>query len=52
MEVRLWRYKQLSAMGYQEREAVHLARDRCVDLDDARKLLENGCPPRLAVMIL
>lgn len=52
MEVRLWRYKQLSAMGYDEREAVHIARDRCIDLEDARKLIENGCPPRLAVMIL
>ncbi len=52
MAVRLWRYRQLSAMGYPEREAVRIARVRYVDLHDARKLVENGCPPRLAAMIL
>jgi hypothetical protein len=52
MAVRVWRYKQLRTMGYQEREAVRIARDRKIDLQEARKLVENGCSSRLAAMIL
>jgi hypothetical protein len=52
LAVRLWRYKQLRTMGYEEREAVRLARDRKIDLHEAQKLVENGCPHRLAALIL
>jgi hypothetical protein len=52
MAVRLWRYRQLRDMGYDEKEAVRMARDRKIDLHEARKLVERGCPPRLAALIL
>ena len=52
MAVRVWRYRQLRTMGYEERDAIRIARDRNISLNDARRLSENGCSSRMAALIL
>lgn len=53
---RAWRFSQLIKVGYDPKNARKLA-DRYsgpdrVDLQEARDLLESGCPPETAVKIL
>jgi hypothetical protein len=50
-EVRL-RYDELRLAGYRWGAALRLAQSAEVDLDDARRLLELGCPQETAVRIL
>ncbi|MGH3073150.1 MAG: hypothetical protein ACRDNB_12910 [Gaiellaceae bacterium] len=47
-----WRLRTLVAAGYLYGDAVALAMARDVDLHDATRLLQRGCPSRLAVQIL
>lgn len=49
--VLLWRISRLVRAGYDDEWAVKLARSP-VDLHTAVSLLEQGCPPELAVRIL
>lgn len=46
-----WRLSRLVRAGYDEESAVRLARSP-VDLHVAIDLVEQGCPPELAVRIL
>jgi hypothetical protein len=52
LRVLLWRIEQLLLHGYSDEDACRLARDREVDVEQARKLVSHGCPPILAVRIL
>jgi hypothetical protein len=47
-----WRREQLVAAGFEPRLARALARDARVDLHALIELVERGCPPELAVLIL
>lgn len=47
-----WRYDLLKHAGYPISLADLLAEREDVDLHDALALLEQGCPPELAVLIL
>ena len=51
-EVIRWRADELRRAGYGERAALLLALHREVDLHLAARLLEQGCPPRIALRIL
>ena len=47
-----WRHDQLAHAGFSERVASRLARDARYDLHQLIELVEDGCPPELAVLIL
>ena len=51
-EVVDWRRKQLLAAGFSPSLAAQLADDSRVDLHALIALVENHCPPELAVRIL
>lgn len=50
--VERWRADELVRAGYGYDDAAELAGRLDVDLHDAIALLERGCPPELAVLIL
>lgn len=50
--VERWRVRVLEAAGYPPEDALLLAVDPGVDLHEAVELLEQGCPPAVALMIL
>jgi hypothetical protein len=50
--VERWRADALERAGYDHDAAVELASRLDVDLHHAIALLERGCPPELAVLIL
>lgn len=50
--VRKWRRERMVAAGYPRKIADQLASDNDVDLHKAVELVENGCPPHLALRIL
>ena len=47
-----WRAEELERAGYDHGDAVELASRPDVDLHAAIALVERGCPPELAVLIL
>jgi hypothetical protein len=47
-----WRRDQLLAAGFEPAQALELAQDRRYDLHALIELVEDGCPPHLAVRIL
>jgi hypothetical protein len=47
-----WRTEELERAGYATRAAERLAARHDVDLHQAVALLDNGCPPDLALKIL
>jgi hypothetical protein len=47
-----WRAEELERAGYPAREAARLAARHEVDLHVAVQLLQQGCPPDLALDIL
>jgi hypothetical protein len=49
--VRRWRRAQLMALGFNARDASALTK-ATVDLGEARRLVEAGCPPEVARRIL
>ena len=51
-EVVTWRREQLRRAGCRRFESEVLAREPKVDLHAAVALLEQGCPPRIALKIL
>jgi hypothetical protein len=51
-EVVRWRRRQLAAAGFGPPLASRLARDPRWDLHALIELVEQGCPPELAVRIL
>jgi hypothetical protein len=51
-QVTAWRREQLVAGGFPFPLAVALSRDTRYDLHDLLRLVERGCPPRLAARIL
>jgi hypothetical protein len=50
--IRSWRRGELMRAGYARSEASRIARRHDVDLHQAVRLLEQGCPPELALRIL
>jgi hypothetical protein len=50
--IELWRTEELERAGYSHRAAGRLATRHDVDLHQAVRLLERGCPPELALKIL
>ena len=50
--VERWRAQALERAGYDSERALELAARPDVDLHRAIQMLENGCPPDLAVLIL
>ena len=50
--VERWRAEALIRAGYDERAATELAGRMDVDLHRAIQMLEEGCPPDLALQIL
>ena len=50
--VERWRAEALEHAGYDAAAALELAGRPDVDLHRAIELVENGCPPELAVQIL
>ncbi len=50
--IELWRTEELERAGYGARAAGRLAARHDIDLHHAVELLEQGCPPELAVSIL
>lgn len=50
--VERWRADELVRAGYGYQDAVELAARPDVDLHHAIELLERGCPPEVAVLIL
>jgi hypothetical protein len=47
-----WRTEELERAGYGHRAAGRLATRQDIDLHQAIRLLERGCPPELALKIL
>ena len=47
-----WRSDMLERAGYSSDDAAELATRADVDLHQAMALLENGCPPEVALRIL
>ena len=47
-----WRAEELERAGYGTRAAGRLAARYDIDLDRAIELLDQGCPPELAIKIL
>ncbi|HET9324152.1 MAG TPA: hypothetical protein VFO03_09755 [Gaiellaceae bacterium] len=50
--IQAWRAEELERAGYGTRAAGRLAARQDIDLHHAVGLLEQGCPPELAVKIL
>jgi hypothetical protein len=50
--VEQWRAEELERGGYGPADAARLAAEHHVDLHAAVALLQNGCPPDLALRIL
>jgi hypothetical protein len=48
--VRAWRYRQIRALGYTRTDA-HLLAESDAELALIRRLIENGCPPAVALKI-
>lgn len=51
-EVIAWRHEQLLAHGFAPAPASELAADCGIDLHALIELVERGCPPELAALIL
>ena len=51
-EIYSWRREQLERAGYSPAHAELLANDASVDLHQACRLLEHGCPEHTAFLIL
>ena len=51
-QVERWRATELERAGYSAEGAARLASRHDVDLHRAVQLVENGCPPELALKIL
>jgi hypothetical protein len=51
-QVERWRATELERAGYSAEAAARLASRHDVDLHRAVQLVENGCPPELALKIL
>ena len=51
-EVNRWRHEQLILSGFSRPVADRIARDARYDLHRLIELVEQGCPPELAVRIL
>jgi hypothetical protein len=51
-QVERWRATELERAGYSADAATRIARRHDVDLHRAIALVENGCPPELALKIL
>jgi hypothetical protein len=51
-QVLRWRIRTLLGAGYRYGDALDLAMNGDVDLHDATRLLERGCPSKLAPRIL
>jgi hypothetical protein len=51
-QVERWRATELERAGYSAEAAARIASRHDVDLHRAVKLVENGCPPELALKIL
>jgi hypothetical protein len=51
-QVERWRATELERAGYPADAATRIARRHDVDLHRAIALVENGCPPELALKIL
>jgi hypothetical protein len=49
---RVWRLDQFTALGFGSDQAALMADDSLVDLAEARKLIDLGCPPETASRIL
>ena len=47
-----WRFNQLSRAGFAPEDAVQVAVSLDVDLHEAVRLLDAGCPPKTALRIL
>jgi hypothetical protein len=47
-----WRVDELEHAGYGRADAERLAADMSIDLHEAVRLLERGCPPETALRIL
>jgi hypothetical protein len=47
-----WRLEQLRRAGLDEGDAERVAERKDVDLHQALRLLQDGCPPELALAIL
>jgi len=47
-----WRFSQFASSGYSLEQAIALAVQLDVDLHRATGLVEDGCPPELALKIL
>jgi hypothetical protein len=52
LRVLVWRFKQLCRSGFELELATTIAARMDVDLHDAIKLVERGCPPELAGRII
>ena len=48
----LWRAEQLERAGYSAKAVLMLATEKAVDLHQAIRLLQAGCPPEVALNIL
>lgn len=51
-KIQRWRAEELERAGYGTRAAGRLAARQDIDLHRAVELLDQGCPPELAVKIL
>jgi hypothetical protein len=51
-KIERWRAEELERAGYGTRSAGRLAARHDIDLHRAVELLDQGCPPELAVKIL
>ena len=51
-KIQRWRAEELERAGYGTRAAGRLAARQDIDLHRAIELLDQGCPPELAVKIL
>jgi len=47
-----WRFEELMRAGFDAGNALILAGHAEVDLHEARRLLERGCPPETALQIV
>jgi len=47
-----WRFRELLRAGYDVGSALILAGHEEVDLHEATRLVEHGCPPELALRIV
>jgi hypothetical protein len=47
-----WRFDQFASLGFEPGQAAEMADDRLVDLAQARRLINLGCPLETASRIL